>query len=511
MNANITRSLFSSIVLAIVVSLAAATPAAEFVEEGEVLEVIPGAPGPLELRECAGIALRSNPGLAQERAGLEEVGARAIQARSEGLPRFELQGAFSRSRDPSFALDESFGGSSEGGGDFFGQLLGPLYDQHPGLEPPEALGFSFIPDPADIPAQTFWRTYLDAYWELRPTRVYRAIRAAGSAYERQEALVADREHRTLESVVHAYHQVVLAREREAAIDREIEARREFLRLTRRRFQLELATALDTLQAAVSLANLEPEARRRAQETRRQAYALNELLGRDPRSPLSIVASFPLETEAVSESRALQLAQRRPDLRSEERTVGMLELQRGANAAQTHPYLTMEGQWGYVTRDLGELTNDGQDFWRVGVTLHVPLWDGQVTKGLVRQNEAELRRQHHRVEEKRHEVRSEVLLALESREVARADLRAAELNMTRAADAYQQVRRRYELGKADRLAVLDAQAERFTARTVLLDARYSLLATTATLKRALGVSPLQPLSSVLNDVSDVHDAASEDPR
>ena len=51
------------------------------------------------------------------------------------------------------------------------------------------------------------------------------------------------------------------------------------------------------------------------------------------------------------------------------------------------------------------------------------------------------------------------------------------------------------GKADRLEVLNAQTARFVARTTLIEARYEVLATTATLKRAVGVAPSRPLSVI----------------
>jgi outer membrane protein TolC len=467
----------------------------EFASDGSVLEVLGVAETVLSLGECARLALSTNEDLAQQRESLAKVRAQAISARSEGLPRIELQGAVTRSRDPSFALDTSFQGSGDDG-DFLTPLLQPLYDQHPGVAPPAAGAFSFIPSPEDIPAQTFWRSYADLYWELRPTRVYRAVRAAGSAIQQQESALEDLEYRTLESVVQAYHGVLLAQERAAALEREVESRRQFLEVTRRRFQLGFVAPLDTLQAAVSLANLGPELRRRRQELRRSAYGLNELLGRDPQTPLSVVVGFEIERDGVPPQLALGLAHSRADLRSEESMVSILELQRGANSANRHPYLTMEGQWGYVARDLGTLTDKGHDFWRAGVTLHIPIFDGQVSRGLVRQNEADLRRQHHRLSAARRSVRSEVLLAVEDRDIALEDLGAARLNMQSAQDAYRQMGLRYELGKADRLQVLDAQAERFTARSALIQARYDMVATTATLKRAMGVSPLMPLAEVL---------------
>ena len=104
------------------------------------------------------------------------------------------------------------------------------------------------------------------------------------------------------------------------------------------------------------------------------------------------------------------------------------------------------------------------------------------------NEAEVRKL-------RRQVRDEVVVALGDLEIARENLSAARLNMAQAEQAYTQVSLRYELGKADRLEVLNAQSARFVARTTLIQARFDVLATTATLKRAVGVSPSRQLSVI----------------
>lgn len=455
-----------------------------FTREGDVVHAVAGAAHALELDACIDLALDSNAALRQEFEGLAGLQAMKVQARAEGFPRLELQGNWTRSRDPSFALDETFGGGDDEG-------LGALF--------PDSLfggGFSFLPDPSDIPAQTYWRTYLDAYWELRPTRVWRAVSAARGAIDQQLARILDVEHRTVESLLQSYHAVVLSHERLTAIQREIEAREEFLAVTRRRQRLDFATPLDTLQAAVSLANLRPEQRRRANDLRRAGQELNLILDRDPLTPVSVVATFPLEDDAVPAELALALAGARPDVEVQRRQSDLYELQRGVAAAQNHPYLSIEGQWGYVTRDLGELTDDGHDYWRAALTFHVPLFDGLLTKGQKQEAEADLRRNEIRVAELTRQVRDEVLTALDELEIAREDLTAAELNLQSADLAFRQISLRYELGKSDNLAVLNAQSERFTARTILIDARYRVLTSLATLKRAMGFSPRLPLAVIL---------------
>ena len=161
----------------------------------------------------------------------------------------------------------------------------------------------------------------------------------------------------------------------------------------------------------------------------------------------------------------------------------------------HPYLSAEAQWGFVTNDLADLTNLRHDFWRVGVTLHIPIFTGLNPKGQIKQAEAEIRRNESIVRQLGREVRDEVVIGLADLEVARIDLSAAELNMRQAEDAYTQISLRYELGKSDRLEVLNSQTARFVARTTLIEARYEVLATTASLKRAMGISPAQALSTV----------------
>lgn len=468
---------------------AQSSPAA--IAEGDVIHALGETSDPLTLSICVETALAANSTLAQERERLAELEGQVIQARSEGFPRIEVEGNWLRNRDPSFALDESFAGGDGG----LGTLFDPLYDAV-GLDPPDLGGSSFIPAPQDIPAQSFWRAWVDTYWELHPTRWLRAVSAAKKGLQRQEIVVTDAQNRTVEQVITAFHGVVLAAGQLHAIEAEIGARQEFLEVTRRRFLLDLATPLDTLQAAVSLANLQPEKRRRQTGLRKAGQDLNVLLGRDPLTPVSVRAEFPIEDDDVSPRAATALARRRPDVRQQQLFSELLRIQRSAQKANNHPYLTLEGSYGYVGRDLDTIADDGHDFWRTSVTLTWPLWDGQVVKGQVQQTEASLRRSEHALDDQRRRAEAEVLQALDDLEVARTDLAAADLNMARAEQAFSQVGLRYELGKADQLDVLNAQSERFAARSNLLRARHQVLAVTATLKRAMGMSPLEPLARTL---------------
>jgi outer membrane protein TolC len=90
---------------------------------------------------------------------------------------------------------------------------------------------------------------------------------------------------------------------------------------------------------------------------------------------------------------------------------------------------------------------------------------------------------------------EVLDLLNSLDAARQNYHAARLNLVRSEDLVEQMTMMYRLGKADYLSTLVAESNRSNARENLLQAAYEVLTLTASLKRAIGHSPLQPLTAI----------------
>lgn len=455
----------------------------------QTVEAVPGAGDPLELADCIEAALESNAGLRSVREGTAELAGRKKQAVAIGLPTLDATGTWSRSRDPSFALDQTFGGDT-GSGD----------DSEP-TTPLDSLlaGFDFIPAPEDIPAQTFWRTSLNAHWEVQPSLIYNAVGAASLGIRHQDLAILDVEHRTVEEVTKAYHAVVMAGEQLEALDADIAAKREFLDITRRRLYLGYSTPLDTLRARVAYANLLPQRRSAAQGLRDAGSNLNVLMGLSPQTPLTVSSETALETGALAAEEALAAVRRRPDLEQREVYARILRKNRGAIKAEHRPTLSADAAYGYVTGDFGDFLDKGHDFWNASVTLRVPLFDGLRTRGRVQEAEAQVRRAYLDYENAARLARLEVLSLLGELEAARTNHKAAQLNLDAAEDALQQMRLRYELGKADYLSVLDVQADRFLARSNLIMTRNEVLSLTASFKRALGFSPALSLSEILNQL------------
>ncbi len=448
---------------------------------GAVVVARPGGGEVLDLAACVRLALDGNDALRAERLKLRELSGKKLQALSTGLPTIDATAEWNRGRDPTFALDSTFSG---GGGTTGNALIDSLFG-----------GFDFLPDPQDIPAQTFWRTSLNLHWILNPVKVLGAVGAAGQSIRRQELLIRDLEHRTVEQTVVAYHDVVLAAEQLDAARARLADQQELLSILRLRFELGLASDLDTLQAAVAVANLVPEVNRARAGLRQAGARLNAVMGLPPDGPVAVVADTSVEWDPVDRERALALAMERPDLRAVDLLGAMLRQNRRVQKSEMRPYLSVDGSYGLVGRTLDTLDDTGHDFWRATVALNVPLFDGLLTRGNVRETEASIRRNEVASAGLRRQARVEVMNLLDELATARQNLRAARLNLERSRRLLEANRLRLKLGKTDYLTVLQSETGRAQARSNLIRARHDVLTLTAALKRAIGVSPLVPLAAV----------------
>ncbi|MBZ0270332.1 TolC family protein [bacterium] len=450
----------------------------------EEIVAVPGGGEVLTLGDCIRTALDGNADLQREREHREELRGQGWQAVSTALPTLDAVGTWSRSRDPSFLLDDSFSGGSAGTGATLSPEASAVLTELAPL-------FSF-PSPDELGAQSFWRTSLNTEWELNPFRIVNSLSGVKVRLRQHDADLEAEGHRITEETIRVFHEVALQQENVRAVEAELAAREEFLEITRRRFELELSTELDTLQAAVSLANLRPTARRAGKSARNAAARLNVVMGREATQPLTLVPVAEVEAEPFGEVTDDALSGR-PDLRSLELQVEFLEKRRGVQQADHRPSLSMSGSYGYVARRASDLGD--HDTWRADVSLVLPLFDGMLTKGRVQEIDGSLAQARTQLADARRRARMELRTVLDERDAARENWDAARLTLTSAERALEQTTMRYELGQSQFLDVLNSQAQRFEARRNLIQARYDLLVSTASLKRSLGSDPALPLSRV----------------
>ncbi|MCP4547346.1 MAG: TolC family protein [bacterium] len=495
-----TEALFA-ILITLTITFAITTPIFADAVEENCINALPGADAPLLLDDALQEALAANAGLQAQRMRIDELRGQMVQARAIGLPSIDVSGTWMKSRDPSFALNDMFSGGDAGGAG------GPLFETPPGADPwGEVLvgdlnnvlgaltsGFSF--SPGDIEAQSFWRAAVSTHWDFRPTLVYNAVGAAGLGLNHQESVVLDAERQLGVGLMTAYYGVIRTGETLAALDADLAAKDEFLNIVRHRFELGMATELDTLRAAVDRANLLPTRRSAAQALRDTASQLNILMGRPALNPLSVVRNTIVETDVIDPDLAVTRLGKRPDIRQMTLLEEILRKNRGAQRSDMRPYLSVDASYGYVGTEAGNLMDDGHDTWSTSVTVNVPIFDGLLTRGKVKETEASIRRTHYQREDALRNAHLELHKVLGDLTAAHESMAAAELNLLAADNALEQTTQRYQSGKADYLNVLNAQSARLMANSNLINTRFDVLTLTASLKRLLGFDPGSPLSEI----------------
>lgn len=455
---------------------------------GPVVVSRPGAVKVLDLAGCVHEALKANDMLSAERLRRAELEGKKKQALATGLPTIDLVGDWSRGRDPSFALDSTFGG---GGGSGIGTVPGadPWFNDWLG-------GFgSLIPAPEDIQPQSFWHANANLNWTINPLQIRGAVGAAKLGVHQQELNVQAVEQDTADRTLAAYFTIIKGAERIRAIEAELANQTELLDIMKMRYDLGLATRLDTLQAAVTRANILPRLSIARANLRNQGSRLNALMGRRPEEPLSIANAQTVETATIRDEVALRLAQVRPDLAATGLTVDILRRSRQAQIADNRPYLTLFSSYGYVGNRFDNVFDNGHDTWRASVALNIPVFDGLGTRGRVAETEAKIRRTEAEVTGRRREVQVEVLEILANLRMARQVLSAVQLNLERSEEVLDESLLMLQMGKVNYLDVLVSEANRAEAHSNVIDARYEVLVLTSSLKRAIGYSPLLPLTAI----------------
>ncbi len=460
---------------------------------GPIIAARAGSAEVMDLDQCVLEALQTNDMLVAERLRRAELSGQMKQALSTGLPTLDVVGDWSHGRDPSFALDSTFGGGGE-----MGSVPGadPWFDDW-------LTGFgSLIPAPQDIEAQTFWRANANLNWTINPMEILGAVGAARLSIDQQALQVSSVENSTADRTLVAYYAIVKGAERIRAVEAELANQSELLDIMKLRYEMGMATRLDTLQAAVTRANIVPRLNVARAGLRNEGSRLNALMGRRPELPLSIVNEQSIEAHAINDAVALELAQMRPEIAASSLFVDILGKQRQAQIAENRPYLTVSGSYGYVGTETGSVFDDGHDVWRAAVALTVPIFDGLNTGGRVAETDAKIRRTGAELTGRRREVQVEVLEILANLRMARQVLDAVTLNLERSAEVLDESLLMLEMGKVSYLDVLVSESNRATAHSNVIDARYEVLVLTSSLKNAVGYSPLLPLTSIPNLVREV---------
>ena len=288
--------------------------------------------------------------------------------------------------------------------------------------------------------------------------------------------------------------VVTASVREASLRGQIEATEEIIKvyqqsldLVEKQNEIGAKSLADVLVIRTAVANtraLLPSLRLQLAQTQTQlAVYLGEFPAQSQLAAVDLDAmTLPHEVPVTLPSK---LVRQRPDIRAAEAQLHTATAEVGVSTANLFPQVTLSGSAGSSALHSGDLFGGGTKAWTLGANLLQPIFHGGTLRAQKRAAEAGL-------DKAAADYQSTVLSAFQN---VADSLRALELdaeNLHAQADAEQSsqrsldlVRVQYKDGATSYLQVLDATRQYQQARIGLIQARAARLSDTAALYTALG--------------------------
>lgn len=288
--------------------------------------------------------------------------------------------------------------------------------------------------------------------------------------------------------------VVTTSFREASLRGQIEATQEIiavysqqLELVRRQHEIGAKSLADVLVIETQVATVRaqlPALRQQLAETQTQlAVYLGEFPAVSELSAIDLDAlTLPKEVPVSVPS---EFVRQRPDIRAAEATLHQATAQVGVATANLYPNITLTGQYGSQALHTDDLFSAGTKFWGVGLNLLQPLFHGGTLRAQKRAAEAGLDRAAADYETTVLGAFQNVADSLQALELDAENLHAQSDAEKAAQKSLDLVRIQYKDGATSYLAVLEAVRQYQQARIGLIQARAARLADTAALYAALG--------------------------
>ena len=268
-------------------------------------------------------------------------------------------------------------------------------------------------------------------------------------------------------------------------DATVAAYQHSLAITENKYKVGVAAPSDVLSARGLLLNTQATDTDLTQQRARMEHAIAILTGAPP-ADLSLPSGpWTLKLPEIPAAVPSALLQRRPDIASAERSAAAANALIGVQVAAYFPNITLSGQGGFISSQLGNLFNVSNSFWSVGASAAETIFDAGARAARVRGARAAY-------DQAVANYRQTVLTAfgqVEDNLSAQRVFGPEEVQLQGAADvtaANEKITlNEYAAGTVDYTTVVTAEAAALSARTALLNIQASRLVTAIDLIEALG--------------------------
>lgn len=334
-----------------------------------------------------------------------------------------------------------------------------------------------------------YRNSFDASYELDLWgRVRRSIESATAQYS--AALDDERGARLVltADVAQSYFLIRGIDAEMSVVQKTLKSRREATAVIATRVIHGLTSEFDLHRARTDIALIEVEI---AELQRRRDLACHALALLTGKSPAAL--SMPAHSEALPSIPSIPAGIpanticRRPDVAAAENLLHARTAEIGVAIAAKYPSIRLTGSGGFESNELSQLLERPAQFWQLGPTIQLPLFNG----GRI---EANIQAAQARADAAKTEHRQRALTALREIEDALVDLRQQATQYTAITDGQSSantalllIKARYDSGLISYLEVLDAQRNSLQFDRTQVQLHSARLAATIRLIRALGGS------------------------
>jgi NodT family efflux transporter outer membrane factor (OMF) lipoprotein len=401
----------------------------------------------------------SNQTLRADEAAYREAHALVAQDRAALFPTLSLDASATRSYSGSSGVSQSTGAGNgaNGTGSFVGSGTRVTYQP--------SVGASWAPD--------VWGSVRRTIENARGDAQASAATLANARLSAQTELAVD------------YIGLRQLDEEKRILDETVAGYARTLAIVQNKYAVGVAAQSDVLSARSQLLSTQAQATDLAQQRARLEHAIAILTGEPPSALTLTPAPWSLALPNLPAAAPSALLQRRPDIAAAERQAAAASALIGVQIAAYYPTISLTGQGGYASSQLGQLFNASSSFWSLGASAAETVFDAGARAAKVRGARAAY-------DQAVANYRQTVLTAfgqVEDNLAAQRVYGAEEVQLKTASDvaaANERVtRNEYAAGTVDFTTVVTAQAAALTARNALLTVQADRLTTAVNLIEALG--------------------------
>jgi NodT family efflux transporter outer membrane factor (OMF) lipoprotein len=274
-------------------------------------------------------------------------------------------------------------------------------------------------------------------------------------------------------------------EQKRILDATVEAYARSLTVTQNKYAAGVAAKSDVLSAQTQLTNAQASNTDLIQQRAKLEHAIAILTGRAPAEVTIDPAPWTLVTPGIPPGVPSTLLERRPDIAAAERRAAAANEQIGVNTAAYFPNVTLTGQYGFASSELGNLFSASSSAWSIGASAAETIFDAGARKARVKESRAAY---DQAVANYRQAVLTglgEVEDNLAAQRVLAVEQTQRDAALTAASQNERIVANQYNAGQVDYTAVVVAQTSALNARQTALQNQASQLGAAVDLISALG--------------------------